>query len=307
MDGDIVTRDGATVGTFDYISPEQARHSRSVGPAADLYSLGCTLYHMIAGRVPFPSPSLPEKLYAHQLNEPEPLAEVDPGTPDGLAAQHVIARLMRTAEERHANARRGGPRFGAVHGRADLAGRDRGRPSGLRRHARGRGPFGGDARRLGPGSRPQPAGPHADQRPERFRARSRLPAEDRLWARAVPLRRAAGSSRREGEGRGSRRRRPREARTPEAAVPDPAGRRRHGRPGGRRRARGRARRRCREVLPQAEAGQVGDGPCRVAGREEAGRGGHATGRRSATPDGTEVPEDGIRQAITHLAGSGRSS
>ena len=37
---DNVTRDGATVGTFDYVSPEQARHSRSVDTRADLYSLG---------------------------------------------------------------------------------------------------------------------------------------------------------------------------------------------------------------------------------------------------------------------------
>ncbi len=47
-----VTRDGATVGTFDYISPEQARHSHSVDTRSDIYSLGCTLYHMIAGRSP---------------------------------------------------------------------------------------------------------------------------------------------------------------------------------------------------------------------------------------------------------------
>lgn len=100
---DVVTRDGATVGTFDYISPEQARHSRSVGPGADLYSLGCTIYHMIAGRVPFPSPSLPEKLYAHQLSEAEPLGVLVPGTPDGLAA--VVVKLMRkTAEERYPRA-----------------------------------------------------------------------------------------------------------------------------------------------------------------------------------------------------------
>ena len=53
-----VTRDGATVGTFDYVSPEQARHSHSVDTRSDIYSLGCTLYHMLSGQVPFPSPSL---------------------------------------------------------------------------------------------------------------------------------------------------------------------------------------------------------------------------------------------------------
>ncbi len=63
-DDDHVTREGATVGTFDYVAPEQARHSHSADIRSDIYSLGCTLYHMCAGRVPFPSPSLPEKLIA---------------------------------------------------------------------------------------------------------------------------------------------------------------------------------------------------------------------------------------------------
>ena len=89
---DLVTRDGATVGTFDYLSPEQARHSRSVDTRADLYSLGCSLYHMLAGRVPFPMPSLPEKLYAHQALEPDALPE---GVPEGVSA--VVRRLMAKA------------------------------------------------------------------------------------------------------------------------------------------------------------------------------------------------------------------
>ncbi len=89
---DVVTRDGATVGTFDYISPEQARHPRSVDTRSDLYSLGCTLYHMISGSVPFREASLPQKLYAHQLHEPDPLSEVVPEVPPGLEA--IVRRLM---------------------------------------------------------------------------------------------------------------------------------------------------------------------------------------------------------------------
>ena len=55
---------------------------------------------MITGRVPFPQPSLPEKLYAHQLHDPDPLAEVAPGTPEPLA--EVIRKMMRKRpEERH--------------------------------------------------------------------------------------------------------------------------------------------------------------------------------------------------------------
>ncbi len=96
-DLDNVTRDGATVGTFDYVSPEQAKNSRSVDTRADLYSLGCTIFHMIAGRVPFPMASLPEKLYAHQLHDPEPLTELVPDVPPGLA--EVVRRLMRKSPD----------------------------------------------------------------------------------------------------------------------------------------------------------------------------------------------------------------
>ena len=88
-----VTREGATVGTFDYVAPEQARHSQAADIRSDIYSLGCSIYHMIAGQVPFPSPSLPEKLYSHQALEPTPLTELVPEVPPALAA--VVAKMMR--------------------------------------------------------------------------------------------------------------------------------------------------------------------------------------------------------------------
>jgi eukaryotic-like serine/threonine-protein kinase len=85
VEDDPVTRDGATVGTFDYVAPEQARHSRAADIRSDIYSLGCTLYHMCMGRVPFPGPSLPEKLLGHQTIDPTPLCRVVPGFPEGLS------------------------------------------------------------------------------------------------------------------------------------------------------------------------------------------------------------------------------
>lgn len=96
-DTDRFTRDGATVGTFDYVAPEQARQSHSADIRSDIYSLGCTLYHMIAGEVPFPTASLPEKLYAHQSVEPTPLDRVVPGIPEGLA--DGIGRMMRKSPD----------------------------------------------------------------------------------------------------------------------------------------------------------------------------------------------------------------
>jgi eukaryotic-like serine/threonine-protein kinase len=90
---DRVTREGATVGTFDYVAPEQARQSHSADIRSDIYSLGCSLYHMCTGQVPFPTPSLPEKLFAHQATEPTPLEKLVPDLPEGLA--EVVQRMMQ--------------------------------------------------------------------------------------------------------------------------------------------------------------------------------------------------------------------
>jgi serine/threonine-protein kinase len=99
---DRVTRDGATVGTFDYVAPEQARHSHAADIRSDIYSLGCTLYHMISCQVPFPTPSLPEKLFAHQAMEPTPLDKLVPGLAKGLA--EVVSRMMRKSpDDRYAS------------------------------------------------------------------------------------------------------------------------------------------------------------------------------------------------------------
>ena len=96
-----VTREGATVGTFDYVAPEQARHSHAADIRSDIYSLGCTLYHMVAGQVPFPSPSLPEKLFAHQALEPTPLNQLIPDIPADFV--EVVQRMMRKLpDERYA-------------------------------------------------------------------------------------------------------------------------------------------------------------------------------------------------------------
>ncbi len=99
-----VTTEGSTVGTFDYISPEQARHSRGVDIRSDLYSLGCSLYHMIAGHPPFPEGNLAEKIYSHQLREAEPLADLVPGVPPELSAL-VYRCLRKNPEDRYATAR----------------------------------------------------------------------------------------------------------------------------------------------------------------------------------------------------------
>lgn len=58
-------RAGKIVGTADYLSPEQIRDPMSVGPLSDLYSLGCTLYYTVTGKVPFPGGDSKAKCRRH--------------------------------------------------------------------------------------------------------------------------------------------------------------------------------------------------------------------------------------------------
>jgi serine/threonine-protein kinase len=56
------TAAGVVLGTADYMAPEQANDARKADIRADVYSLGCTLYHLLGGRVPFPGGGLLDKL-----------------------------------------------------------------------------------------------------------------------------------------------------------------------------------------------------------------------------------------------------
>jgi eukaryotic-like serine/threonine-protein kinase len=87
-DADPLARPGRALGTADYIPPEQALDGASADARADLYGLGCTLYFLLGGRVPFPGGSAVLKLARHVREEPPPLE----GVPPGVAA--VVRRLM---------------------------------------------------------------------------------------------------------------------------------------------------------------------------------------------------------------------
>ena len=87
-----LTREGVGMGTPDYMAPEQFVDAHHVDGRSDIYSLGCTLYHLIAGRVPFPGSSLSEKYAAHEKKEATPLEELCPEVPAGLAL--VVNRMI---------------------------------------------------------------------------------------------------------------------------------------------------------------------------------------------------------------------
>ncbi len=63
-------RAGKIVGTADYLSPEQIRTPREITPASDIYSLGCTLYYAVTGKVPFPGGTTREKARRHLEDTP---------------------------------------------------------------------------------------------------------------------------------------------------------------------------------------------------------------------------------------------
>ncbi|HEV3261470.1 MAG TPA: serine/threonine-protein kinase [Gemmataceae bacterium] len=87
-----LTHQGAVVGTPDYIAPEQARDARRADIRADIYSLGCTLYHLLAGHPPFPDGTVLQKLMAQQEREPAPLSELRNDVPPEL--NRVLARMI---------------------------------------------------------------------------------------------------------------------------------------------------------------------------------------------------------------------
>ena len=67
---------GSLMGTPDFLAPEQARNPSACDIRADLYALGCTLYYLIAGRIPFPRGGVTERLLQHATSDAEPMETV---------------------------------------------------------------------------------------------------------------------------------------------------------------------------------------------------------------------------------------
>lgn len=92
-----VTRDGTTVGTVDYMSPEQARDSRRISERSDIYSLGCTFHYILTGSPPYPGGTLADKLARHHSAEIPDVRDRNPQLPADLAA--LVRRMMAKKPE----------------------------------------------------------------------------------------------------------------------------------------------------------------------------------------------------------------
>lgn len=92
-----LTMAGTTLGTFDYISPEQARDPRTADVRSDIYSLGCTLYHMLTGVPPFPEGTVLQKLLQHQGDDAPDPAQKNSDVPENLS---VVVRKMMAKDPR---------------------------------------------------------------------------------------------------------------------------------------------------------------------------------------------------------------
>jgi serine/threonine-protein kinase len=86
------TATGMAMGTPHYLSPEQAEGSKSIDGRADIYSLGATLYHLVAGQVPFEGSSIFEVVAKHVTNDRPNPAKIRPELSDGIA--RIIQRMM---------------------------------------------------------------------------------------------------------------------------------------------------------------------------------------------------------------------
>jgi serine/threonine protein kinase/WD40 repeat protein len=87
--------ENVVMGTADYLAPEQAINLHDVDHRADVYSLGATLYALLAGEPPFHAGTVTQKLLWHQMRDPKPLRDRRPDVPEEVA--EIVGHMMAKA------------------------------------------------------------------------------------------------------------------------------------------------------------------------------------------------------------------
>lgn len=94
-----LTSEGAVLGTPDYLAPEQARDARHTDIRADVYAVGCVLYHLLAGRPPFTEKNVMAQMVKHATERHTPVKQLVPDVPPKLSA--VVDQLLaKKADDR---------------------------------------------------------------------------------------------------------------------------------------------------------------------------------------------------------------
>ena len=91
-----LTRTGSFAGSVDYVAPEEIRGESDVDGRADVYSLGCILYHCLTGEVPFPRESELVTIFAHLEDPPPRASHVRPDLPSAI--DPVIERALAKSQ-----------------------------------------------------------------------------------------------------------------------------------------------------------------------------------------------------------------
>ncbi len=97
-----LTQSGMYMGTIDYMAPEQAEDPHSVDHRADVYSLGCTLFFLLTGRVPFLGGTILKRMLAHQEHAAPSLRAMRPEVSPALEAAYQ-KMMAKRPEERPAS------------------------------------------------------------------------------------------------------------------------------------------------------------------------------------------------------------
>ncbi|MEQ8785316.1 MAG: serine/threonine-protein kinase [Pirellulaceae bacterium] len=88
---------GTMMGTPDFMAPEQARDAHAADVRADIYSLGCTFYALLAGKAPFGGASVSEKIKAHSEHDAPPLSDLRDDVP--AEVEWVLNRMLAKQPE----------------------------------------------------------------------------------------------------------------------------------------------------------------------------------------------------------------
>ncbi|MEO7085001.1 MAG: serine/threonine-protein kinase, partial [Gemmatimonadaceae bacterium] len=102
-DGTRITESGMSLGTPQYMSPEQATGERNLDARTDVYALGCVLYEMLTGEPPFSGPSAQAVIAKVMTVEPEPVTTLRRSVPSNVAAA-VMTALQKIPADRFASA-----------------------------------------------------------------------------------------------------------------------------------------------------------------------------------------------------------